>query len=64
MLFTTLAHGNSKNEIRLKTQGEGKKRRVNMKSSAAGTQKNRNINGLNIARAYHPPEVATFRSSG
>ena len=41
----TLAHGNSKNEIRQETDGDGKKRGVSMERSKAGTNK-RSPDGL------------------
>ena len=42
----TLAHGNSKNEIK-QTEEEGKEREVSMERSKAGTKEKRSPDGLN-----------------
>ena len=62
MVSQTLAHGNSKNEIRQKTE-EGKKRVVNMKRSKAGMKENRSHDGLNNSSGLPSLGVATPQSS-
>ena len=64
-VFTqTLAHGNSRTEIRFKkTEEEDKQNRVKMERKTTA-QKMRSTDGLTLPRAYRAPGVATLRSSG